>query len=325
LWPDAPRALTEAGRTVAGAARARQRFAAHMPELVPALDLLAGQLDLPHAEAFLTQAELRPFWSGCSQVGGNGTLLRNYDFDPGGVEGVFSRSHLLRPVIGTQDCGWGLLDGMNDAGLAVSLTFGGRFTAGPGFAILIVLRYLLETCETVDQALTRLAPIPIMIPQNVTLVDPGRAVTVYLGPDIPMTVAPDACAANHQHFPLPDGQEQLTRTQQRLTTVRAAGDDVAAMLKPPLYQVRYDEGMGTVYTARYRPAEGRVTYHWPGGETWEQSFSHFAPASRTVTLGTPDAPGSRHGTSASMALACPSSRGGAAPRPPGARSRTPCG
>ena len=284
LWPRPADALTEEGQTEAGAARARQRFDEHMPELVPALDLLAGQLDLPHAEAFLTLAALRPFWAGCSQTGGNGTLLRNYDFNPDEVEGVVARSHLLRPVIGTQDCGWGLLDGMNDAGLAVSLTFGGRFVSGPGFAILIVLRYLLETCDTVDQALTKLAPIPICAAQNVTLVDPGQAVTVYLGPDIPMTVAPDACATNHQHFPVSDGQEQFSRTQERLAAVRANGDDVAAMLKPPLYQVRYDEGLGTVYTARYRPGEGRVTYYWPG-DAWEQSFADFVPGTRTVTLG----------------------------------------
>jgi predicted choloylglycine hydrolase len=285
VWPNPGNALTEEGRTQAGAARARERFADHMPELVPALDMLAGQLDLPHAAAFLTLAELRPFWAGCSQTGGNGTLLRNYDFVPDGVEGVFCRSHLLRPVIGTADCGWGLLDGMNDAGLAVSLTFGGRFAAGPGFAILIVLRYVLETCDSVDAALAKLATIPIMIPQNVTLVDPGKAVTVYLGPDIAMTVAPDACATNHQHFPVPDGQEQFTRTQERLATVRTTGDDVAAMLKPPLYQVNYAEGLGTVYTARYRPGEGRVAYYWPEGEPWEQSFENFVPGSRTVTLG----------------------------------------
>ncbi|WP_372350789.1 carcinine hydrolase/isopenicillin-N N-acyltransferase family protein [Streptomyces sp. KL116D] len=64
---------------------------------------------------------------------------------------------------------------MNDAGLAVSLTFGGRPVHGPGFAVVIVLRYLLETCDTVDEAVARLAGIPVNIPQNVTLVDRERA------------------------------------------------------------------------------------------------------------------------------------------------------
>lgn len=185
-----------------------------------------------------------------------------------------------------QDAAWGLLDGMNDAGLAVSLTFGGRFVHGPGFAILIVLRYLLETCNTVDEAVGKLKSIPIAIPQNVTLVDPDQALTVFVGPDILLTEAPDACAANHQHMPVPDEQEQSSRTQERLRALRTAGTDVADMLKSPLYQFAYDDHLGTVYTAHYRPSQGHVTYYWPG-ESWEQSFENFAPGSRTVTIGKP--------------------------------------
>ncbi|MDX2682991.1 C45 family peptidase [Streptomyces soliscabiei] len=284
LWPLAEGWMTKESRTVEGADRARKLFEAHMPELVPVLHRLAGRLDRPEATTFLTLATLRPFFSGCTQIGGSGTLLRNYDFSPDDCEGTIVSSHFLRPVIGTQDAAWGLLDGMNDAGLAVSLTFGGRFVHGPGFAILIVLRYLLETCDTVDEAVAKLRSIPIAIPQNVTLVDPEQAVTVFVGPDIALTEAPDACAANHQHMPVPDEQEQSSRTQERLSAVRAAGADVAAMLKPPLYQSAYEEGLGTVYTAHYRPSEGRVTYYWPS-ESWEQSFDDFAPGSRTVTLG----------------------------------------
>ncbi|WAZ26280.1 C45 family autoproteolytic acyltransferase/hydrolase [Streptomyces cinnabarinus] len=284
LWPATEGWMTEEGRTAEGAARARRMFEAHMPELVRVLDRLADQLDRPGGEAFLTLATIKPFFSGCTQIGGNGTLLRNYDFDPADCEGTIVSSHFLRPVIGMQDAGWGLLDGMNDAGLAVSLTFGGRFVHGPGFAILIVLRYLLETCETVDEAIGKLRTIPVAIPQNVTLVDRERAATVFVGPDIPLSETPDACAANHQHLPVPDEQERFSRTQERLRAIRAAGTDVAAMLKPPLYQSAYAEGLGTVYTALYEPSEGRVTYHWPD-ESWEQSFDGFAPGLRTVSFG----------------------------------------
>ena len=58
------------------------------------------------------------------------------------------------------DCLWGLLDGMNDAGLAVSLTFGGRRVLGDGFGIPIVVRYLLETCDDVAEAREALARLP---------------------------------------------------------------------------------------------------------------------------------------------------------------------
>ncbi|KOV60506.1 C45 family autoproteolytic acyltransferase/hydolase [Streptomyces sp. MMG1121] len=284
LWPLGEGWMTEERRTPEGAVRARRLFEAHMPELVPVLDRLAGQLDRPDGETFLTLANLRPFFSNCTQIGDNGTLLRNYDFSPDECEGTIVSSHFLRPVIGMQDAAWGLLDGMNDAGLAVSLTFGGRFIHGPGFAILIVLRYLLETCDTVDEAVGKLRSLPISLPQNVTLVDPVEAVTVFVGPDMPLTEAPDACAANHQHLPVPDEQERSSQTQERLEAVRAAGTDVAAMLKAPLYRSGDDEGSGTVYTAHYKPSEGQVTYYWPG-ESWAQSFDGFTPGSRTVTIG----------------------------------------
>ncbi|WP_030661380.1 C45 family autoproteolytic acyltransferase/hydolase [Streptomyces rimosus] len=284
LWQDMEGLLTTEGRTPAGADRVRALFRAHMPELDPVLDRLAGQLDRPEAEVFLTHAALRPFSPACTQIGRNGTLLRNYDFPPDQCEGTIVSSCFLRPVIGMQDLLWGLLDGMNDAGLAVSLTYGGRCVHGRGFAILIVVRYLLETCDTVDEAVDRLRSLPVAVPQNLTLVDPAKAVTVFVGPDMSPMVAPDACAANHQHLPVTDKQERTLRTQERLRAIRAAGADVAAMLKPPLYRSVDEQGWGTLYTARYRPVEGRVTYYWPG-ESWQQSFGDFAPGSRTVTLG----------------------------------------
>ncbi|NUP37138.1 MAG: acyl-coenzyme A--6-aminopenicillanic acid acyl-transferase [Streptomyces sp.] len=287
LWQEMEGLLTEEGRTPQGADRVRALFGAHMPELVPVLDRLAGQLDRPGADVLLTHAALRPFSPACTQIGRNGTLLRNYDFPPGQCEGTIVSSCFLRPVIGMQDVLWGMLDGMNDAGLAVSLTWGGRSAYGPGFAILVVVRYLLETCDTVDEAVTRLRSLPIAVPQNLTLVDPAKAVTVFVGPDMTPMVAPDACAANHQHLPVTDEQERASRTQERLRAVRAAGADVSAMLEPPLYRTAGEQGPGTLYTACYQPVEGRVTYYWPG-ESWQQSFADFVPGSRTVTLGAPD-------------------------------------
>lgn len=284
LWQEMEGLLTDEGRTPEGADRARTLFRAHMPELVPVLHRLAGQLGRPEADFFLSHAALRPFSPACTQIGKDGTLLRNYDLPPEQCEGAIVSSCFLRPVIGMQDVLWGLLDGMNDAGLAVSLTWGGRSVYGRGFAILIVVRYLLETCDTVDEAVGRLRSMPVAVPQNLTLVDPAKAVTVFVGPDMSPMVAPDACATNHQHLPVTDEQERALRTQERLRAIRAAGADVAAMLRPPLYRFVDEQGSRTLYTARYRPVEGRVTYYWPG-ESWQQSFADFTPGSRTVTLG----------------------------------------
>ncbi len=82
LWQEMEGLLTAEGRTVQGADRVRALFHAHMPELAPVLHRLAGQLDRPEADVFLTHAALRPFSPACTQIGQNGTLLRNYDLAP---------------------------------------------------------------------------------------------------------------------------------------------------------------------------------------------------------------------------------------------------
>jgi len=92
-WPVAQGWLTAEARTAEG-------FERHMPEVVPVLERLAGQLDRPGGETFLTLAAVRPFFSGCTQIGGPGTLVRNYDFSPEEYDATIVLSHFLRPVLG---------------------------------------------------------------------------------------------------------------------------------------------------------------------------------------------------------------------------------
>ena len=104
----------------------------HMPELLPAYERiveLAGGSDL--AARMLSLYTPPPYLAACSQGAwtraGGPLLARNYDYAPSRFEGIVWSTRLLeRRVIGMSDCLWGLLDGVNDAGLAVSLTFGGR-------------------------------------------------------------------------------------------------------------------------------------------------------------------------------------------------------
>jgi predicted choloylglycine hydrolase len=295
LWPHVTPLVEESTWTSEGQSAALTLFGEYMPELLPVLTALAAALDRPGGAAFLTHTTLKPFFAACSQTSIAGALLRNYDFDPQRCERTIVRSHYLRPIVGMNDLFWGLLDGMNDAGLAVSLTFGGRFVHGPGISTLLVVRYLLETCTSVDQAWNKLQTLPIATAHNLTLVDHEQAISVRLGPDIPATRADEVCITNHQHVPVPDEQESLTRTRQRLAALRAARATarqapdpieaiVQALLSPPLYNTTHGQGTGTLYTAAYRPAEGHVTYIWPG-RRWEQSLDRFEPGSMTISVG----------------------------------------
>jgi hypothetical protein len=227
-WASLPEVVDASTWTPEGQATAVASFAAHLPELVPVMEELAAAIDLPEARAVLTQATLKPFFAACSQTGVAGTLVRNYDFDPAQCSRVITRTEYLRPVIGMSEFFWGLLDGMNDAGLAVSLTFGGRFEHRPGMSILLIVRYLLETCDTVEQAWERLQRIPVATAQNLTLVDGEQTLSAYLGPDIAPTRAPGVCVTNHQTQPVGEEQEGVTHTRERLAAVTAATETADA-------------------------------------------------------------------------------------------------
>ena len=108
-----------------------------MPELVPAWERLTAMIPGdPEAGAALALWNPPPFLTGCSQaavLAGGPALIRNYDWDYRLLDGVVARTEYTgRRVLGMLDCLWGLLDGINDAGLAVSLTFGGRPGGGCG-------------------------------------------------------------------------------------------------------------------------------------------------------------------------------------------------
>ena len=272
----------------------RDALADHMPELVATYDRLvelAGGGDL--AARLLSLYRPPGFIVGCSQgawTHGEPLLVRNYDYPPERLEGIVQLTEWgERRVIGMSDCLWGLLDGMNDSGLAVSLTFGGRPDVGDGFAIPLVVRYLLETCDDVAQARAALARIPVHAPQNLTLLDrTGSYVTAYVGPGREPEFPDTAATTNHQgEVEWPEYAEAIRSEERERRVLELLDEDRQrfedAFLEPPLYSRDHAQGFGTIYTAAYEPADGRVRYRWPD-LTWEQSFERFSPGTRTVRL-----------------------------------------
>jgi predicted choloylglycine hydrolase len=220
-------------------------------------------------------------------------LVRNYDYAPSRMEGVIWSTRLLeRRVIGMSDCLWGLLDGMNDAGLAVSLTFGGRRVLGDGFGIPIVVRYLLEVCDDVVSARETLARLPYSLAHNLTLVDRhGSVLTAYLSPDREPIFRSFPAATNHQGIVEWPEQARATRTIERerhivelLDAAEIHADAFEeAFLRAPLFSTAYGSGFGTLYTAVYRPLDGIADYRWPAFG-WRQGFDAFVEDEHTEVL-----------------------------------------
>lgn len=267
----------------------------YMPELLPVhetLSELAGGGD--HAARFLSLYQPPPYLSGCSQAvwpGARPLLVRNYDYRPEAFDAVVLRTQWLeKPVLGMSDCMIGLLDGINGDGLTVSLTFGGRRTVGPGFGIPLVLRYVLETCSSVPEAVQVLQRVPCHMAYNVTLLDrSGAYKTVFVGPDRPAIVTDAPAATNHQqtvewseHAVATSSVEREAFLLDRLERqARSPRSFVAAFGHPPLYSPHFSRGFGTLYTAVYRPSDLSLELRWPG-VTWPLSLAGFAHQTRRI-------------------------------------------
>ena len=260
----------------------------HMPELVPTYRRMVELAEAAGADEvaarMLTLWDPPRFLPGCSQAvvtGPEVALCRNYDYSPELWERVVLSSRFTgRRVIGNSDCLWGLLDGMNADGLVVSLSFGGRRGSGPGFAVSLVVRYLLEVATTTEEARAILSRMPVAMAYNLTVVDAGcEVLTAYVGPGRAAEFSTSPVATNHRGE-IPDSIEHAERyasvpRRERLLQL-VSGDPgpdrlASGFLEPPLYSTHFWRAFGTVYTALYRPATGSVELHWPD-RRWVRRF-----------------------------------------------------
>jgi predicted choloylglycine hydrolase len=268
----------------------------HLPELVPLYERLCELAGGGDVEArFLSMWAPPSYLAGCSQAvwqGAAGPILaRNYDYAPDRLEGAILHTRWCgRNVIGTSDCAWGLLDGINDAGLAVSLAFGGRRAIGDGFGVPLIVRYLLQTCETTEAARKALRRLPYHLCHTLTIVDAdGDVATAYLAPDREVRLSTVAVATNHQGRVEWAEHAAATRTVEReqclvrllSRTSTSAQQFVDAFLRPPLLLRDCEHGLATLYTAVYDVRARAAEFRWPG-ETWRQGIFEFAAGSRRI-------------------------------------------
>ncbi|WP_235937100.1 C45 family autoproteolytic acyltransferase/hydolase [Vreelandella azerica] len=296
-WPAyRPWYLTEGERERPSYLECYNALRHHMPELLGTYNTLcelAGGGDL--SSRLLSLYRPPPYITGCSQAvlasPQSTVLARNYDYPPELCEGtILYTCWNQRQVIAMSDCLWGVLDGMNDAGLAVSLAFGGRKVVGEGFGAPIILRYILEFCATVPEAAAVLKRVPTHMAYNITVADAaGRYVTAMIAPDRPASIKRVAVATNHQKkiewYAHALASETLIRERQLSILVDddATTDErlIAAFSAPPLFRHDYRRGLGTVYTSVYRPNEGKTEFRWPG-KVLSLGFDSFPEEQFTV-------------------------------------------
>jgi predicted choloylglycine hydrolase len=297
-WPDYRKWWVQEGEAARPTyAVCKRALKDHMPELLPLYDELCAQAGGGDVAArFLSFYNPPPYLSGCSQAiwaGKEPVMVRNYDYNPNAFDQlVLNTNWQGRQVLGVSDGLWGLVDGVNDAGLAISLTFGGRRVVGQGFGVPLILRYVLQTCKTAEEAGRVLARVPTHMSYDVAVLDAKRQhLTAMLVPDRPAVITHAAVATNHQenvewvsHARFTATVERERFLLQRLTLHRDPEEKfMNAFLKPPLYSTAFNAVFGTLYTAVYRPRLQQMEVRWPG-TTWALGMDNFQEGGRRVQI-----------------------------------------
>ena len=280
------------------AEQGRAMLLQHMPELVPNYDTLCQAVAADEdMAAFLSLFNPPAYRAGCSQAAWARaplTLIRNYDFPATLCDRqlLYTRWNNTR-VLAMSDCLWGVLDGMNEHGLALSMAYGGREKRGEGFAITLVLRYILEFCYSTAEAESVLRRVPVHMPYNITLLDRrGDTRTVAICPGEEPEITHRGFATNHQHSGSLESLEAVADSSLREAFLATRLADplqtlehlLGMFLQPPLLcNAREWRGWGTLYTASYNIEAGQVELRWPHGQFLQQGFEQFQEGTISVS------------------------------------------
>lgn len=142
--------------------------------------------------------------SGDRTVDGQPLFGRNYDF----ATEFADYATLLRTVpddgyshVGCSDHWTGRHDGINEAGLAVGHSFVPHRGLEPGVMFALAARTVLETCETVGEAVTFLERVPHARNTNFLMTDSAGTIGfVEASPDEVTTTLPDGVGVTTNHF-----------------------------------------------------------------------------------------------------------------------------
>lgn len=193
-------------------------YAAHFPQI---LEELRGLADGQRCDAEILQAVLFSMYAippacGCSCFAAatdKGVLLgRNSDFltalEGNNCNVIYRLSGGGHAFTGNTTSFLQMEDGVNDCGLAAGLTSVGPTGRKPGFNAGLLLRYLLEHCESVAQAVAQVGRLPLASAMTLTLADPSGAIAVVECDHQKLETAPPpgqsahfVCATNSFHLP----------------------------------------------------------------------------------------------------------------------------
>lgn len=211
---------------------------------------------------------------------GNHYLIRNYDYHPKTYDG---RYILYQPTDGGYAVSGpsmkitGRMDGINEKGLVMAYNFMNRKQPGPGFVCHMIGRLILETCATVDEAVSLLKEIPHRHSFTYIVFDPsGKSFMVEATPRDVIVRQGTACT-NHFEKLTDENRHTLTDSLDRLSVMERKQQNAPNMNAMEAFQLlndpeggvfshEYHSWSGTIHTSAYFPKEKKAWFALGGNQ-----------------------------------------------------------
>ena len=244
-------------------------YSSFAPHLLEELDGLAHSLKLSpnKAAAMLSGYDVpRTEAMGCSALLTKNYYVRNYDFSPSLYDGIFS---LVQPEKSLASAGYNLQilgrhDGVNEQGLVLGLHFVSHDGYTEGLSPWTAIRMVLDSCSSVEDAVSMLKEIPHSACYNFSIGDSrGNAAVVEASPD-KIVVRRDGALACVNHFQEDDlkskNRNSINGSLDRNNYLLSLRDNHLSQLEAfnhfkskesPLFFTDYDNLFGTLHTFSY--------------------------------------------------------------------------
>jgi len=255
------------------------------PQLLEELKGIADGMMISENEALRWFAgyDLPALEMGCTSFITSEYYVRNYDFSPDIYDGTFliQRHSENKWTCGNSELVVGRLDGMNSNGLTCGLHFVNNDTHKKGFLGSTIVRIIVETCNTVEDAIELLKELPHAASYNFSLVDRNGEFAIFEASPEQTNVYREKNSISCVNMFQTDQMKHLNRQNvsssvDRLHALanlseatRPAGEVHNWFSDPasPVFYTDYENYFGTLHTVSYVPKANTVEVTSSGGET----------------------------------------------------------
>lgn len=250
------------------------------PRIWDEIEGLTEGLELPLEEVLLHFGGYRVDVdkSGCSIFTDKNYMIRNYDFHPQTYEGLY---YFFQPtdggnaMIGPSSRIIGRMDGMNEHGLAMGYNFTNRRRPGTGFTCTIIGRIILETCETVDDALQLLKEIPHRGSFSYVIIDQSGISHVVEASPRKVEVRQANVCTNHFELLEDENRYHLKDSYKRMNAINEQKHSITSVVDAfrlfnerdrGVFSEKYKSWSGTIHTSAYLPKEKKAWFSLGGDQ-----------------------------------------------------------